>query len=85
MQRSFILTLISSREAWSLLFSRASHIKSTIFIASTSLNPLVVISGVPILIPDVTKGDSGSLGIEFLLDTQCKCDYFVLACRTLSS
>jgi len=39
--------------------------------ASFSLKPRVVIAGDPIRIPDVTKGLSGSLGIEFLLTVIC--------------
>ena len=34
---------------------------------SFSLKPLLVTAGVPILIPEVTNGDLGSLGTEFLL------------------
>ena len=36
------------------------------WIISFSLKPLVVIAGVPILIPDVTNGEAGSFGTAFL-------------------
>ena len=48
------------------LFSIASLISLTISEHSSSLKPLVVTAAVPILTPEVTKGDSGSLGMEFL-------------------
>ena len=44
-----------------------SDIQSATFETSFSVKPLLVTAGVPTLIPDVTKGDLGSLGTEFLL------------------
>ena len=67
MHNSFTLSFTISSSSEFSLFSIASQINSTTSFASSFLKPLVVMAGVPIRIPEVTNGDSGSLGIEFLL------------------
>ena len=49
------------------MLSKTSQIIFPRTLVSTVVKPLVVIAGVPILIPLVTKGFCGSLGTEFLL------------------
>ena len=62
--RAITLPLTSSMLSSFSGCSKTSAINCATSLASSSLKPRVVIAGVPSRIPDVTKGLSGSLGIE---------------------
>ena len=66
LHNAFASPLILSTSASFPILSMMSQIQEATRDASASLKPRVVMDGVPIRIPLVTKGDCGSLGTAFL-------------------